>query len=341
MTAVIIIGDTIIPKSLKVILDTIPDKPSTPLPNICNVEHWFYPRTIVQLHRLLEAINMLDGKDVRNFYLVCFSNCVKKVSLEDLRLSVPVRLREDQYSKGHHLHKKTIERLKSLRNVDVLQEFTKVAKDNIRRNSQLLSILPAKSKVHLIFHDARNLQCTEANKSQEDESVQLIITSPPYAGAQKYIRASSLSLGWLGFCSGKTLRDYERQTIGREHYNKNEYSDLHLSGVKEADQLLIEIYKENPLRAHIAANYLVEMRDSLIEMRRVLKPHGYLALIVANNQVCGKEFRTSMYLQKIAESLGLTLRLRLIDSIHSRGLMTKRNKTASLISSEWVLLFQK
>lgn len=97
----------------------------------------------------------------------------------------------------------------------------------------------------------------------------------------------------------------------------------------------------NPLRAHIAGNYLVEMRQAFAETLRVLKPNGYIVLVAANNQVCGYEFKTSQYLRTIAEQLGLSLKLCLIDDIRSRGLMTKRNKTASVITREWVMIFQK
>lgn len=37
----------------------------------------------------------------------------------------------------------------------------------------------------------------------------------------------------------------------------------------------------------------------------------------------------------------MKLQFKLIDDIKSYGLMTKRNKTASTISCEWVLVFKK
>ncbi len=56
-----------------------------------------------------------------------------------------------------------------------------------------------------------------------ENSVQLVITSPPYSGAQKYIRSTSLNIGWLGFCAASELRTYKKATIGREEYHKDEY----------------------------------------------------------------------------------------------------------------------
>ena len=43
----------------------------------------------------------------------------------------------------------------------------------------------------------------------------------------------------------------------------------------------------------------------------------------------------------IAEETGFRTVLRLIDHIRSRGLMTKRNKTAGMITREWVFVFAK
>jgi ubiquinone/menaquinone biosynthesis C-methylase UbiE len=83
------------------------------------------------------------------------------------------------------------------------------------------------------------------------------------------------------------------------------------------------------------------MRQALHEMWRQLKPGGYLVLVAANNRICGRTFRTPTYLQLIAEQLGFRTVLRLVDDIRSRGLMTKRNQTASIITREWVLVFSK
>jgi sulfur relay (sulfurtransferase) complex TusBCD TusD component (DsrE family) len=77
------------------------------------------------------------------------------------------------------------------------------------------------------------------------------------------------------------------------------------------------------------------------EMFRVLKDGGHIIFVAANNRICRKEFRTVEYLQTIAEECGLSVTACFIDAIRSRGLMTKRNQTASVITREWVFIFTK
>lgn len=327
------------------LLQNIPPSPSTPEPDVVNLLHWFYPHVIRQLQCILEAIHTVRSTAFRDFFLVSFSACLRKVSLADPRLSVPVRLRYEQYPDGHWLRERTQRHLRRLRRINVTKEFEKVTLANLRR-IWTIEHMPSDCTATVVASDARSMVYDlVANGSPPepvaDNSVQLIITSPPYPGAQKYIRSSSLALGWLSLCPTSELRAQKARAIGREEYRQEEYSQPIITGIPSADRVLRSVRRESPLRAHIAANYLVEMKDALTEAARVLKPGGYLVLVTANNHICRREFRTSRYLLHILRDLGFSCRMSLIDSIRSRGLMTARNKTANVITRESVILLQK
>ena len=66
-----------------------------------------------------------------------------------------------------------------------------------------------------------------------------------------------------------------------------------------------------------------------------------MVIVIGNNTVCGQNFDTQDYLTTYLESKGMRLQFKLIDDIKSYGLMTKRNKTADMITREWVLVFKK
>ncbi|HCG9188127.1 DNA methyltransferase [Vibrio parahaemolyticus] len=310
--------------------------------NVVNVEHWFSESTINQLSKLYRAINEIcTGKELE-FFLATFSSIVKKVSYADPNLSVPVKIKPEKYVNDvvkERLSNKLIE----LKNVDVISLFSSQSDKNIHRVSLLDSVTNDDVTAEVVSDDARKItKKLDRNADLLDSnSVDLIVTSPPYAGAQKYIRSSSLSLGWLGLCEEKSLRDYEKLNIGREHYSKSEYTKPIRFGVADIDCFFEEIEKENPLRAHINSNYLKEMECAISEMFRVLKKDKYCVVVIGNNEVCGRKFETQKYIRLLAERVGFYTKLVLVDDIHSRGLMTKRNKTASVINSEWILVFKK
>lgn len=325
----------------KNILDLAKDNKDLLVPDVVNCDYWFSVNAKKQLSQILTAINTIEDESVKKFMLVSFSNCVKKVSYADPRVSVPVKLNPNRYENGSIQKGKILEKLKQLEIVDVFEKFSLITKENIDRFRKLEKAHFNGNKATIISYDARNLSVGVNNEDLlMDESIQLIITSPPYAGAQKYIRASSLNLGWTQLAKVKELTSLDQKNIGRENYRKSEINIIK-TGIKEADNLIEKVYNFNPARAQIVCNYLIEMKFALNEMVRVLKKSGYLVLVVGNNKVCNMEFNTQEYFTEYLTGCGLKLQFKLIDDIQSYGLMTKRNKTADIISREWILVFKK
>jgi tRNA G10 N-methylase Trm11 len=286
-----------------------------------NIEYWYSKEIIKTLSLIYSVIHTEKNKIILNFFLVCFSNLVRKVSYADPKISVPVKVKKQITMDFDY----------------IIELFINIINSNIKRFKNYLSLLYDSSdyRLYKIFNDARRIDLL-------NKKVDLIITSPPYAGAQKYIRACSLNLGWLNYINGiKTVSDLNKKSIGREQYNKNEYLRLIPTGIDEADLILKDIYNKNPLRAYIAANYLLEMNHAFCNSVQVLKKGGYFILIAANNNVCGHCFQTQKYLIQLLKNYGLKVELQLVDDIKSYGLMTKRNKTANIISREWITVLKK
>jgi SAM-dependent methyltransferase len=295
-------------------------------PNVVNLDHWFDTSSISKLIRLKAAILALEDVGIRDFMLVTFSAALRKASLADPRFSVPVRRRDGASPR---------------RCPDVWRLFEQQYQANVERLRNFARLRPSDAAARLCGEDARALRCPETGRRLPDGSVGMILTSPPYAGAQKYVRAASLSLGWLDMAGSGQLRPLEDATIGREHFPSAEHHNRLVTGIPDADELLDRVRGRNPSRALIAATYLVEMRAALEEAARVLRPGGYFVLVVGDNTVCGERFETSRYLQRMLHDLRLVTSLVLVDDIKSRGLMTRRAATAGVIASEHVMVFSK
>lgn len=301
---------------------------------IVDWKRWYTPKAIDELSILKKIISEIDDDQIRSYFEVCLSLTAKKMSFCDPSISVPVKLNPERFEKGSARNKQVIDLLKKIKKSRAVDVFEKVAKTNIERSIRFQK-RQGLGKVRGIYEDSRHLE------GVIDESVDLIVTSPPYAGAQKYIRSSSLGIGWLDLTPDGKLRTLERMNIGREHYNKSEYSSFCSPPITSAVDVLNKVRKKNPLRSHIASNYLREMRDAIIECHRVLKSGGNMVLVVGNNVVCGENFQTRQYLEEICLDIGFEIEVILRDEINSRGLMTKRNKTASMIACEWITVFKK
>lgn len=328
-------------RALDILLDNASNSNKKVVPEVVNHDKWFSPKITKSLSKILYHIQQIERDDIRNFMLVSFSNCVKKVSYADPRVSVPVRLNADRYEVGSDYRLRTLKKIKDIDNTDVFEKFKSITMDNIKRFEKLKATKIKDYSANYISKDARRLfKCEREKDRLEDESIQLIITSPPYAGAQKYIRSSSLHLGWTGLAKVSELKMYDKKNIGRENYTKDEIK-ISKTGMAKADELIDTIKSINISRANIACQYLQEMKKAIDEMVRVLKKDGFIVMVIGNNKVCNFEFNTQEYLTEYIISKGLALQFKLIDDISSYGLMTKRNKTADIISREYILVFKK
>lgn len=273
--------------------------------------------------------------------MVCFSNIIKKVSYADPRIYVPVRMNPDRFTDKPDLYQKLRIKLDSLRDINVYEKFRQVSMENIQRMELLRGLADSSCTSRVISKDARKLTIRIGSKELlGDESVDLVLTSPPYAGAQKYIRSSRLSLNWFGMGDPDSIRCLEKSNIGREDFAQKDRI-ISLTGIDEADKLIAKIALKDITRACIVSTYLNEMSVALKESVRVLKKGGYMVLVVGPNKVSGYDFDTPNFLRLIAERYGMHTELLLIDSIKNYGLLTMRNKTAGMIMVEHVIVMKK
>lgn len=309
--------------------------------SVVNEHLWYSKPTKKALEKILRAIMEVEDADLRDFFRICFSVVTRRLSYADPAVNVPVRLKEKP-SLSNAANEEIRKHLKWLETVSPAEEFDRVVQLNIGRVHAANMAFPERRPASVVGEDARQLIGQDFRRPAA--SVPLTITSPPYGSAQKYIRASSLALNWLSLCPPSALAALEGHSIGREHLS----SKYKATSCKATDNLssefreLVErIRAKNPSRGAITETYFRELGDALCEIERVTTPDGHAVLILGNNTVTGFNVENDCFATEIMLELGFSLELALIDRIHSRGLMTARNKSASLISGETILMFRK
>ncbi|MEA3274820.1 MAG: DNA adenine methylase [Pseudomonadota bacterium] len=314
------------------------------LPDVVNRDYWYSQNIQHELSSIWNAIQPFRNTSAFPLLQITFSQCSRKVSRADPKFSVPVRLKPEKYARNPALYKKAEKHEQWLSSVSCYDAYTNILRENTRRHEDLARMLPRKPRITYLGKEARKLGAEFAvrpwKRGVKKNSVDLILTSPPYAGAQKYIRASSLNIGWLGLAPSTRLRELEDGCIGREHFKKSDVSANLATGLDEADIVLTRLRGKSPLRAHLMATYLLEMRDALTELSRALKRDGYAILVLGNNKVCAEAFDTVRFTTTLAEQVGFSTVLHIVDEIKSRGLMTRRNKNSGIIETESVVVLK-
>ncbi|MBN3129922.1 hypothetical protein H4F63_21280 [Pectobacterium brasiliense] len=180
--------------------------------NVVNSSVWYSEFIKKKLEIILRAIMQLENNDIRDFFRICFSVTARKLSNADPAISVPVKLKcKPNFSENRN--NQILKRLNWLNSVSVIDEFTTISLLNINRVRNANEFNKNRISAKITSHNVNDL----SDHYDSNEKPSLIITSPPYGSAQKYIRSSSLSLNWLGFTEPENLIKLEDISIGREH----------------------------------------------------------------------------------------------------------------------------
>ena len=178
--------------------------------------------------------------------------------------------------------------------------------------------------IRVLHGDARRLPL-------EDACVDCIVTSPPYmpasSGRENYLKSKAYAMTALGLIAPDAVDALEAEQIGSVQ-RAGESDDL-----PEDARAVVEWMQSDPTRcvkASATASYFVDLRESLREVRRVLKPGGKCAYVVARRHVFYRY--QSREVVRIVESADLTAQLalqaglRLLELVHVE--LQKQNTVA-------------
>lgn len=294
-------------------------------PKFPDIDYWFSPRAQRKLMIIKEAVERIKEADYKDFFGVCFSAIIRRSSYADPRISPACKSKRMRalIQKGWE--------------PPVFDRFKKVTKTSIRHHQTFTEKCDPQVFARIIGRNGKEVDL-------EDEVVDLVITSPPYINAQKYVRSTKLEIYWLELLNKEELRELDRQLLGTERAKFEEYKDLefsNLTSLKTLNLVLEKLAKIDRRRAYIVYKYFQEMEKVFLEIHRLLRKRGHFVLVIGNNRFYGIRIPSSEILVDMAKDRLFELESAYVDTIKSRGLMTKRNKTAGIINCEWVLVFRK
>lgn len=320
----------------------------TIIPAYKNIDMWFSMDATNKLAKLKFAIQNLEAeRDIKDFFWLCFSSIIRKVSKADPYIPPPVVLKVEKY-KNTPKFNKLKEHLERVKSPNLRKIFEEEALSNRKKLDIVFNVLrDSHVEGKIIWDDARKIKegiltergFIDKNNSHRlpPNSIDIIFTSPPYLTAQKYIRTSKLELLWLGY-SIEEINELEKTSIGTERIR---FSNIEKLGCKNIDKLIEKTFHKSKSRALTVYFYFKNMVEVVRELKRILKSNGYMILVVGDNKVLGEWISTYRLLSDIVINEGFKELVILKDRIKSRSMLTRRNETGGLIKEEYVMIFQK
>ena len=134
-------------------------------------------------------------------------------------------------------------------------------------------------------------------------SVDLIVTSPPYANnAIDYMRAHKFSLVWFGWKTADLTR------IRAQYVGHDAIAGLRRDSLpSQCEETLVKLADRDYRKALVLRRYFEEMKTVIWEMRRVLKDGRPAVIVVGSSKLRGLDVETHQGLASIGESAGLIL----------------------------------
>lgn len=241
------------------------------------LDYWFSKETQLELLALIREIENVEDDAIKQFLKLVFSGII-------ITKNGGVTLARDlAHTRPHRVLSKTP--------ASAFPEFSK----KLFKNLQNLKEIPP-AKVQLEEADAKEMPL-------KDESVDLIVTSPPYANnAIDYMRAHKFSLVWFGY-KISTLKKTRKGYIGAETIENVELEPL----PDAANEKVMQLKEKNEKKGKVLHRYYFEMSQVIKEMHRVLKPGRACVIVVASSVLCGLDVETQNCLAEIGQQHGFEL----------------------------------
>jgi DNA modification methylase len=307
-------------------------KIDVPIPSDIDISYWFKPYVIEELALIKKHIDKIKDDKLRKFFYVCFSNTVRLVSGTRKGEFKLFRISEEDWKNFKP---------------NVLVTFTKSVNNSISKMGEFFGYInryKIDAWADIFEADTRKLFSkdfpTDGNEKLREESVDLIVTSPPYGDSHTtvaYGQFSRLSLIWLGHSKERVLQ-IDREGLGGQIKD----GDLNSSTLNET---LKKIKNKN--RALEVKSFFIDLNESLEKLYIVLSRGGYACFVLGNRTVNRVKIPTDRIIAELGEKIGFKLTTAIYRRIPTKRIPWKSSPTniagqkVETISRESIIIMKK
>ena len=301
------------------------------VPNFKNIGYWFKPSVIMELQIIKNAIKDIKDMDIQKFFWVAFSETIRLVSNK----------RNGEFKMFRMEIKKV-----ALFNPDVRKEFYKILQRNLNKMQMYNEVcynLNTVPNIKILLGNSASL------KNISDESVDIVITSPPYGDSRTtvaYGEYSRLSLQWLDLyeLTDKDIMRIDKKLMGGEKYRNGFENKLKSETLRNSLNKIKNIDIE---RSGDVFSFYKDLDEVIEEVSKKTKLNGYQFWVVGNRTVKNENLKTNIIIRELAEQYGMKHIYTINRNISNKVMPSKNSpsnkvgdKVATMVN-EYIVILRK
>lgn len=286
---------------------------------------WFSEDALLEIETIRDYINHNFDGPLLDYYLSVLSTIIKPSSYLD---EGQIKVKRDQ--------QKVLKGVSSP--IDLMGKALMKYRDIMATENVCSADLPRPTII--------NETVLNVGQYVNPESVDLIVTSPPYINAMNYAMNNRYESFLLSLIHPKDSIAYQQRFIGTERVYAKDYMVLHqfdedsLLG-RKLNEALRTIYDNEPKRSFIVYKYFAEMAEALRCVSDTLKDGGKFILVAGTNTITGVPIDTFAILVELLAACGLLREKVFHYEIVKNVLKITRHKTSDIIQYDGVAVLKK
>ncbi len=291
--------------------------------NFDNIDFWFSENVKRQLSLLKEIIFNHTEKDVRDFFLLPFSETVREASFTRNSEFKLFRIKEEK-RKVFNPDVLKIFAAKVKRNIGGLESFLKKFKNNV--NSEVFN-----------FNT-----CVDSPVSYLPEKCDLIVTSPPYGDSRTtvaYGQYSRLSSQWLNLPNPNKV---DNNLMGGTKYDETDFIDL-----TSCNHVLSKIKESDNKRYFEVQSFILDYYKSIKNISDAVKENSYVCYVLGNRTVKGEVIPLDKITSEIFQEFGFSHYNTFKRNIPNKRMPSKNSPTnqsgkkGNTMTNEYIVIMKK
>ena len=298
------------------------------IPNFKNMGYWFKPTVILKLQLIKKILSEIVDSDVKNFYLLILSETIRLVSNKRNGEFKMYRIKKDK-----------------LINFD--PDVKNIFLNTLEINSNKMKIFnkyfenSTKPNIHISLEDARDL------KNIPNNSIDLIVTSPPYGDSKTtvaYGEFSKLSLQWINIKNKNLdITKIDKELLGGKKIN-NEVCNLNSPTLELS---LKKIENIDTKRSKEVFSFYNDLDKCIYQCSNKSKKDSYQFWVVGNRTVKDTYLETDKILVELSKKYGMIHITTFTRNIHNKVMPSlnspsnKKGKKNTTMTNEFIVVLRR